>query len=103
MLIARDKFINVFGNVEEFTKAGLTVPSRWHTAVPAGEEGFWLDPKNTKDFGDNAAFFQFNQGEAKKLLRAAGFNQAIDVKFTTRTDNNPTVSKQGEVLVGMWE
>jgi peptide/nickel transport system substrate-binding protein len=103
MLIDRDQFIGVFGNVDEFTKAGLKVESRWHTAVPCGEEGLWLDPKNTKEFGENSAFFQFNPGEAKKLIKAAGFQQAIDTKFTTRTDNNPTMSKQAEVLVGMWE
>lgn len=103
MLIDRDLFVNTFGNVETFTKAGVEVKTRWHTAVPCGEDDFWLDPKNTKEFGENAKYYQFNAAEAKKLVRAAGLGDTIESKFTYRTDSSPEFLKQGQVLVGMWE
>jgi ABC-type transport system substrate-binding protein len=103
MLIDRDLFVNTFGNVDTFTKAGVEVKTRWHTAVPCGENDYWLDPKNAKDFGENAKYYQLNAAEAKKLVRAAGLGDTIESKFTYRPDNTPEFIKMGQVIVGMWE
>jgi peptide/nickel transport system substrate-binding protein len=103
MLIDRDLFVNTFGNVETFSKAGVEVKTRWHTAVPCGESDYWLDPKNTKEFGETAKYYAFNAAEAKKLVRAAGLGDTIESKFTYRPDNTPEFIKMGQVLVGMWE
>ena len=49
VLIDRDLFIETFGNTKDFEDAGLEVATRWHTAITAGDEGFWLDPEGHQD------------------------------------------------------
>jgi ABC-type transport system substrate-binding protein len=72
MAVDRDLFLDTFFNVSRFAAEGLTVETRWNTALTATFEGFWLNPKE-KDFGPNARYLQHDPAEAKKLLTAAGF------------------------------
>jgi peptide/nickel transport system substrate-binding protein len=102
MLLDRDLYIKTFGNVDEFEKAGLAVPTRWHSPIPCGEEGYWLDPKEGKDLGAGAKFFQFDPSEAKKLLAAAGHTKAVESKLTY-SNSGTDGQRQAEVMKGMWE
>ena len=68
----RDLYVDTFGNVETFRKQGLESPAAWHSCFGAGEPS-WLDPKDTKAFGENAKWYRFDPAEAKKLMTAAGF------------------------------
>ena len=38
--------------------------------------GAYIDPHDEKEFGPNAKYYKFNLAEAKKLVAAAGFNNA---------------------------
>src|SRR6185503_15720822 len=65
LLIDRDLFIDTFGNVKGYQTQGIDVATRWNTAIPCSEDGFWLDPRS-REFGENAKFYRFDPGEAKK-------------------------------------
>ena len=98
----RDLYVDTFGNVDTFRKQGLESPAAWHSCFGAGEPS-WLDPKDTKAFGENAKWYKFDPTEAKKLMTAAGYKDPLETKFTL--SGNPgegTLSRPAEVLAGMW-
>jgi peptide/nickel transport system substrate-binding protein len=102
MVIDRDLYVETFGNVDRFRQAGLEAPTAWHSCFGAGEVT-WLDPKNEKQFGDNAKWFKHDPAEAKKLLTAAGFTTALDTQLTlSGSPGQNSLSKPADVLVGMW-
>jgi peptide/nickel transport system substrate-binding protein len=78
MLIDRDTYIDVFNNFSAFRKEGIDVGVRWYSHISPAFEGFWLNPQDEKALGEGAKYFQFNVGEAKKLLTAAGFPNGFD-------------------------
>jgi ABC-type transport system substrate-binding protein len=103
LLIDRDLFIETFGNVQGYKSQGIDVASRWNTAIACSEDGFWLDPQS-KEFGDNARFYRFDPGEAKKLMLAAGHNGPLESKYTYSVGRGDTVyERKSEVLGGMWQ
>jgi len=81
MAIDRDTWIDAIQNVSGYEREGLPVESRWNSHLQAALGEDWLDPKG-KDFGPNAKYFQFNLGEAKKLLAAAGYPNGFSVQST---------------------
>jgi ABC-type transport system substrate-binding protein len=98
----RDLYIDTFGNVDRFKKEGLEAPTAWHSCFGAGEPS-WIDPKDTKAFGENGKWYKFDPAEAKKLMSAAGYTAPVETKFTL--SGNPgegTLSRPAEVLAGMW-
>ncbi len=104
MLLDRDLVIETMGNTQQFTDAGLHAPIRWFTSIPAGEDGFWLDPKDQKKFGENAKFFQHDPRAAKQLLRAAGYNSAIESVFSyTPNGYDSAYVKEAQIMHQMWE
>src|SRR5690606_10373713 len=66
MLLDRDLYVSTFGNVDQFSSQGLEVPTRWHSAIPCGAEGHWIDPSDESVLGPGAKFYQFDPAEAKK-------------------------------------
>jgi ABC-type transport system substrate-binding protein len=102
MMTDRDLFIDVFGNVSQFRDAGLEVPTAWHTAFGAGEV-WWLDPKDEKNFGENAKWYKHDPAEARKLATAAGYANGFDSQYTI-SESGPggADGKIAEVLIGMW-
>jgi len=70
MLIDRDAWIDVFGNVSGLEAAGIPVETAWHSHVPCSWPTVWLDPKAGK-LGEHSKWWQFNPNEAATLLRAA--------------------------------
>jgi ABC-type transport system substrate-binding protein len=98
----RDLFIETFHNVSRFESEGLPLETRWSTALNPATEGWWLDPKS-KDFGPNAKFFEHDLSEAKKLLAAAGYPNAIP-DVTSNYVTGPELGdlpKWAEVVDGM--
>jgi peptide/nickel transport system substrate-binding protein len=83
--IDRDLVIDVFDNVDKLKKEGLPLETRWNSALPAGWDGAWLDPK-AKEFGPNAKYYAFDVAEAKKLLAAAGYANGFDFDFHYTSD-----------------
>jgi ABC-type transport system substrate-binding protein len=102
MAIDRDLFIDVDYNVANYEAAGIPVQTTWNTALLSNFfTGWWLDPKG-KDFGPNAAYFEHNIAEAKKLMAAAGYANGVDVIRTSAPDNyGAKASKDMEVITGM--
>jgi peptide/nickel transport system substrate-binding protein len=102
MLLDRNLYIKTFGNVDEYEKAGIDVPMRWHSPIPCGEDQYWLDPTDEKALGAGARFFKHDPAEAKKLMQAAGHNSALEQKFTYGA-LTAQAGRQAEVLKAMWE
>ena len=97
----RDTWINAFYNVSDFASQGMTVDSRWNSALTARWEGWWLDPKG-KDFGPNAKYYRHDLPEAKKLLAAAGYPNGLDVtSHHIITNEVANLSKYAETVDGM--
>lgn len=98
----RDTWLDVFNNVSNLTKQGLPVEVRWNSHLPM-IDGWWIDPRNTKDFGENAKYFKYDIAEAKKLLSAAGHPTGLDVTATYIGGTNYGTDHQRmiEVLQGM--
>ena len=103
LMIDRDAMIELNTAPSIFVKEGFDVPTRWHTHISAGEEGRWIDPqRNAKDLGDGAKNFALNLDEAKKLLRAGGW-EGKEVPYTYFATNRYSNAwpKQGEVVMEM--
>jgi ABC-type transport system substrate-binding protein len=81
MLIDREAYIDVMDNRDGFRKEGLELEAAFNTVISAGWTGFWLDPKNEKEFGPNAKYLNFNVAEAKKLIAAAGTVPEFDFNW----------------------
>ncbi len=79
MMIDRQGFIDVVDNRDSFAKDGLDLAVRLNSVVPGGWSGYWMDPSDSKTFGDSAKYLQLNLAEAKKLLEAAGYPNGFDV------------------------
>jgi len=99
LALDRDLYIDVFYNVAKFKEQGIPVETRWNSAIAASFfEGWWLDPQS-KEFGENAKYFQHNIAEGKKLMAAAGFANGVDVISNyPATQVNP---KEVQVAQGM--
>lgn len=77
MTIDRDLITSTLNNVDGFTKQGIDMEIKWNTLVGVGDAEFWLDPKS-KDFGENAKYFQHDLAEATKLVKATGKDKVED-------------------------
>lgn len=103
MSIDRDLFVDTFGNAERFQAAGIDVPRRWNSSLPAGES-FWIDPKDEKTYGKSAAFYKHDPAEAKKLIQAAGLQTPVSSTFHWPVPVTPTTfEREMQVIEGMWE
>jgi ABC-type transport system substrate-binding protein len=104
LLLDRDAIIDTFHDTKKFTDGGLPTPSRWNSAIGAGLDPFWLDPKDPKVFGENARFFKHDPATAKQLMRAAGYTSALETQMVmTTTGYGQAYADQGLVMKDMWE
>ena len=74
MLIDREGYADVLDNRDGFRRDGLDLEVAFNAVVSAGWTGYWIDPKNEKEFGSNAKYLNYNVAEAKKLIAAAGMD-----------------------------
>ncbi|HLF76353.1 MAG TPA: ABC transporter substrate-binding protein [Dehalococcoidia bacterium] len=87
MLIDRDGYIDVIDNRQKFAEQGLDLNYKLCTVLGAGWGDYWLDPADTKAFGDNHKYLKHNVAEAKKLMSAAGFPNGTDFDFYWLNDS----------------
>ena len=99
MLIDRDLLIDTVNETKQFTDAGFKVDKRWATVLAVGEP-WWLDPKG-KDFGPEASVFKFDPAEAKKMVRAAGYNSAIKTQFVIAGNSPTDLEREATILSNM--
>lgn len=102
MSLDRDLWNDTFFNVPTFTAEGLPMEKRWNTAIPARWDGYWLNPES-KDFGENARYYQHNLAEAKKLVAAAGYATGVELAshHIVTNDYGAAFPKQIEAMFGM--
>jgi ABC-type transport system substrate-binding protein len=103
MAMDRDLYLDTWANVSKFKEDGLEVETKWNTAArPSDYKGWYLDPQS-KDFGENAKYFEHNIAEAKKLMAAAGFPNGVsmDSHEAAGTNYGLTYAPQIEVVNGM--
>jgi ABC-type transport system substrate-binding protein len=102
MLIDREAYVDVIENRDNFRSAGIEMPTAYHTVLPPGYGDYWLDPKDTKKFGENAKYLSHNVAEAKKLLAAAGHPNgfSFDMFYSTSLYAQP-YQRIGELVNGM--
>lgn len=104
MLVDRDLMIETFNDTKAFKNAGWPVDTRWNSmGVAAGYDAYWLDPKGK--LGDGGKFFQYNVGEAKKLMDAAGIKGPIETTFTyiSTSQYGTAFPRVGEAYKGMFD
>ena len=101
MSMDRKAWIDAFYNVSNFEKDGLSVDTRWNTALPLDFPGYWIDPQG-KEFGPNAKYYERNIDEAKKLMAAAGFGSGLSIKSNRITTNAiGDLYRHAEAMEGM--
>jgi peptide/nickel transport system substrate-binding protein len=100
----RDLYISAFYNVDNFEREGLPVDTNWSSGVPYNESyhagGWWLDPKQGKEFGPNAKFYENNVAEAKKLMSAAGVPNGFDTIVHYPNSAQYRLERQTQPIIG---
>lgn len=97
MLIDREGYADVIDNRDGYARDGLDLEWAVNTIVSAGWTGYWLDPKNEKEFGPTAKYLKHDLAEAKKLIAAAGMNN-VEFDYTyDSTGRFPVLSKVVEL------
>jgi ABC-type transport system substrate-binding protein len=102
MAMDRDVYLDTWANVSQFKADGLEVQTAWNSAGrPSDYKGWFLDPRS-KEFGENAKFYEHNIAEAKKLMSAAGYSgQTLDSNEAAGTNYGLNYAPQIEVVHGM--
>ena len=97
----RDLYMDTFFNREQFEAQGLPITININSALLGNVSGFWLDPRDEKNFGPNAKYFKHDVAEVKKLLSAAGFPDGFGTISNYVTTSELPTAKQAEILDGM--
>jgi ABC-type transport system substrate-binding protein len=101
--IDRETFLETMDLLEDFRRDGLNLDVAYCSVVPPGWPGFYLDPRNEKEFGPSAKYLKYDLPEAKKLLAAAGFPNGFEFDFWYNSENQYTVQyhRTRDVFAGM--
>jgi ABC-type transport system substrate-binding protein len=82
--------------------AGLPVEVRYHSAIGAGWEGLWVDPRDEQQFGGEGRFLRFDPEEAKKLMAAAGVDSLdTQLHYNGGNEYSPAYTRTAELISGM--
>lgn len=71
---------------------------KWNSAVPAGFDSWWVDPRSP-DFGPNGKYFKRDVAAAKQLLADAGFPNGIKVPMISTLNAYGNTFNQSVELV----
>jgi ABC-type transport system substrate-binding protein len=101
----RDLWIETWNDASRFEAEGLPVERRWYGMFPSvadNYDGWRLEPRGTKDFGENGKYFDHNIADAKALLSAAGYPNGFEVtsSYPAGTDYGVDFHRQAEVRQG---
>jgi ABC-type transport system substrate-binding protein len=104
MITDRELEANFRWNRDKFAALGLPVPVRYHNAVPAGREGYWLDPTDEKAMPGLTKYFKYDPAEAKKLMAAAGYPNGVDTTAYWMGESfyGAQYTKNAELFVNMY-
>jgi ABC-type transport system substrate-binding protein len=102
----RDLFLDTYFNVQTFRDQGLPAETAYEGSLAANSwKGWFLDPQS-KDFGPNAKYFNYDEAEAKKLLAAAGYPNGVDVELNLPANGPdlpqaPQFFRTVDIIMGM--
>jgi len=102
MLVDREAFVGLRSNRDAYEDAGLPVEIRYHSAVGAGWEGYWVDPRDVR-FGAASRYYRYDPATASQLLSAAGFPEGLDtlLHYSGGMEYSPAYARNAELLSGM--
>ncbi len=107
MVIDRDLFLDGRANVNTFETAGLFMERAWEGALQADTwQGWYLNPREEKNFGTNSKYFKQDIAEAKKLLEAAGVGVPCEIEVHHPLEGadfptGPIFTRDMEIILGM--
>jgi ABC-type transport system substrate-binding protein len=103
MLLDRELIVDVNGNRQKFADDGVDISPRYNSVVGPGAEGYWIDPQDSKKFGEWSKVYTFNVTEAKKLMSAAGYANGVDslLHYNGGTTYGAAYTRTAELLQGM--
>jgi len=106
--IDRDTYLDAAYDVDTYAAEGLPVEAYWEGSLRQPTySGWWLDPKEAKNWGADASNYVFDIAEAKKLLEAASVKVPFEFNNTYAAPS-PTSFPMGyytraEIFLGMVE
>lgn len=103
MLMDRELIIDVDANRQTFLNDGIDIKPRYHTVIGCGAEGYWIDPQDTKKFGEWSKVYTYNVAEAKKLMSAAGHANGVDtlLHYNGGTNYGAVYTRRAELISAM--
>ena len=102
MLIDRDTYNSVFGNIPAMEAQGIAMEQGWDGFIPMSWPNDWLDPKAGK-LGEYSKYWKYDPAEAAKLLTAAG-TKGLEFTYSyigSGGISTDTYRKQNEVIIEM--
>jgi peptide/nickel transport system substrate-binding protein len=98
----RDIWIDTIYDADTYESEGLPVQKRYHSHISSGVDGWWVDPQDTKAFGENSKYFTFAPDESKKLLSAAGYPDGVDTNayHIATAQYGRTFTNQVQIQIG---
>jgi ABC-type transport system substrate-binding protein len=103
LLIDRETMIDLKTDRARFDAEGLPIEVRYHSAIAASWEGFWVDPRDATRFGADARFFAYDPDEARRLMSAAGFPDGVEtlLHFNGGNEYAAAYTRTAELISGM--
>jgi peptide/nickel transport system substrate-binding protein len=103
LLIDREILVDLKTDRARLEAEGLPVEVRYHSAIGAGWEGFWVDPTDLYKFGVEGKFLRFDPAEARRLLAAAGYADGLETQLHYNGGNEyaAAYTRTAELVSGM--
>ena len=87
LLIDGEAFGDVVENRSGYAAEGLDLQIARNTIVAPGQIGYWIDPEDEAEFGENAKWLGHDVAEAKKLMEAAGYQDGVTFPVHYNSEN----------------
>jgi ABC-type transport system substrate-binding protein len=103
LLIDSEAFADVVENRDGYAAEGLDLQIARNTIVAPGQVGYWIDPEDPAEFGENAKWLGFDIEEAKKLIEASGYTDGVSfpVHYNSENTYGPAYHQLLDIFEGM--
>jgi ABC-type transport system substrate-binding protein len=83
----RESLLEAAYDVSTLKNAGIPVTTAWHTQIPAGFAGWWVDPQGSDMDPEVARFYQYDPDYARELLAEAGYADGFSALLQVAAEN----------------